>query len=68
MLRAGNGSHPSDLIGADWVCSPASTASLAARSVGGHSYRVILDAICYLLRSGCAWRLRPNGLRLWPTV
>jgi putative transposase len=33
-----------------------------------HSYREILNAIFYLLRSGCAWRLLPRDLPPWKTV
>jgi putative transposase len=33
-----------------------------------HSVREILNAICYLLRSGCAWRLLPCDLPPWKTV
>jgi len=33
-----------------------------------HSVREILNAIFYLLRSGCAWRLLPRDLPPWKTV
>jgi len=33
-----------------------------------HSPREILNAILYLLRSGCAWRLLPHDLPPWKTV
>src|SRR5215204_445980 len=33
-----------------------------------HSPREILDAIFYLLRSGCQWRLLPHDFPRWPTV
>ncbi len=33
-----------------------------------HSVRDILNAIFYLLRSGCAWRLLPHDLPPWNTV
>src|SRR3974390_2728239 len=33
-----------------------------------HSYREILNAIFYLLRSGCAWRLLPHDFPPWGTV
>ena len=33
-----------------------------------HSYREILNAIFYLLRSGCAWRLLPLDFPPWKTV
>ena len=33
-----------------------------------HSYREILDAIFYLVRSGCAWRLLPHEFPPWQTI
>lgn len=33
-----------------------------------HSQREIVNAVLYLLRSGCAWRLLPHDLPPWKTV
>ena len=33
-----------------------------------HSLREILNAVFYIVRSGCAWRLLPNDLPPWKTV
>src|SRR5918998_4099400 len=33
-----------------------------------HSPREILNAIFYIVRSGCAWRLLPHGFLPWRTV
>jgi putative transposase len=33
-----------------------------------HSPRAILDAIFYVLKSGCQWRLLPHDFPRWPTV
>ena len=33
-----------------------------------HSLREILNAIFYILRSGCQWRLLPHDFPRWPTV
>jgi len=33
-----------------------------------HSKREIVNAILYVLRSGCAWRLLPNDFPCWSTV
>jgi putative transposase len=33
-----------------------------------HSYREILNAIFYLLRSGCSWRMLPHEFPYWKTV
>ena len=43
----------------------------AANSYGrprAHSLREILNAIFYLLKSGCQWRLLPHDFPRWPTV
>jgi putative transposase len=33
-----------------------------------HTLREVLDAIFYILRSGCAWRLLPNDFPPWKTI
>jgi transposase len=33
-----------------------------------HSPREILDAVFYVLKSGCQWRLLPHDFPRWPTV
>ena len=33
-----------------------------------HSLREILDAIFYVVRSGCAWRLLPHDFPPWKTI
>ena len=33
-----------------------------------HAAREILDAVFYVLKSGCPWRLLPNDFPLWETV
>jgi putative transposase len=33
-----------------------------------HSLREILNAIFYVLKSGCQWRLLPHDFPRWPTV
>jgi putative transposase len=33
-----------------------------------HSYREILNAIFYIVRSGCAWRLLPHDFPSWKTI
>jgi len=33
-----------------------------------HSWREILDAIFYITRSGCSWRMMPHDLPPWKTV
>jgi putative transposase len=61
--------YQSDLTDAEWGCLelhlPAPKADGRPRL---HSLREILDAIFYVLRSGCAWRLLPNDFPPWKTV
>lgn len=61
--------YATDLSDAEWrllePCVP-------PVKVGGrpavHTRREIVNAILYVLRSGCAWRLLPHDLPPWQTV
>ena len=61
--------YQSDLSDAEWSCLQS---HLPAPEATGrpplHSPRKILDAILYVLKSGCAWRLLPNDLPPWKTL
>jgi putative transposase len=61
--------YQTDLSDAEWSCLeshlPAAKANGRPRL---HSLREILDAIFYVLRSGCAWRLLPHDFPPWKTV
>lgn len=64
MLR-----YPTDLSEAEWrLVSP----HLPARATTGrprrHPLRAIVNAIVYVARSGCAWRLLPREFPPWKTV
>src|SRR3712207_2992203 len=58
-----------DLSDAEWAYLQP---HLPAPKIGGrprvHSLREILDAIFYIVRSGCAWRLLPHDFPPWKTV
>jgi len=61
--------YPSSLSDEQWQeIEP----QLPRRPGGGrpprHQYRDLLDAIFYLLRAGCAWRLLPQDFAPWQTV
>ena len=62
--------YPSDLSTKEWELINPHLPTL--RINGGrkrvHSYREILKAIFYLLRSGCAWRMLPHEFPPWKTV
>jgi putative transposase len=61
--------YQTDLSDAEWSCLeshlPAAKANGRPRL---HSLREILDAIFYVVRSGCAWRLLPHDFPPWKTV
>jgi putative transposase len=61
--------YQSDLSDAEWSCLelhlPAPKADGRPRL---HSLREILDAIFYVVRGGCAWRLLPHDFPPWKTV
>lgn len=66
MARYG---YPTDLTDAQWaVLEP----HLPAARTGGRprhtDLRAVTDAILYLLRTGCQWRLLPSDFPPWGTV
>jgi putative transposase len=64
-----NSTYPSNLSNAEWEYLQQ---FLPARSPRGrlrrHSLRSILDALFYLLRTGCPWRYLPSNFPPWQTV
>src|SRR5215469_18726782 len=61
--------YPSSLTDAEWACVqqylPFGITRGRPRT---HSLRDILDAIFYVLRTGCPWRYLPANFPPWPTV
>jgi putative transposase len=61
--------YPTDLSDAEWnYIEPHLPAPTGHGRPRIHSPREILDAIFYVLRSGCQWRLLPHDFPRWPTV
>lgn len=61
--------YPSDLTDAEWACLRRHLpAEIPRRRWPRHSLRRILDAIFYLLRTGCPWRFLPADFPPWQTV
>ena len=62
--------YPSDLSDKEWGFLkphiPNSQTKRGRKRV--HPYREIFNAIFYLLRSGCAWRMLPHEFPPWKTV
>jgi putative transposase len=61
--------YPTDLTDTEWLCLDS---LLPTPKTGGrpriHNLRAVLDAIFYVLRSGCPWRLLPRDFPPWKTV
>src|SRR3954464_3157177 len=61
--------YPTDLSDAEWTrlrsFLPTPKAEGRPRT---HSLRDVLDAIFYILKSGCHWRLLPHDFPPWSTV
>jgi putative transposase len=61
--------YSTDLSDAEWkYIEPYMPAPKGHGRPRVHSPREILDAIFYILRSGCQWRLLPHDFPRWPTV
>jgi len=62
--------YPSDISDREWeiikLYFPNPRTNRGRKRV--HPYREILNAIFYLLRSGCAWRMLPHEFPPWKTV
>jgi putative transposase len=61
--------YQTDLSDAEWSClEPHLPAPNATGRPRTHPTREILNAIFYVVRGGCAWRLLPNDFPPWKTV
>jgi putative transposase len=61
--------YPTDLSDEEWnIIEPYVPRPKSGGRPAQHERREILNAIAYVLRSGCAWRLLPYDLPPWPTV
>ncbi len=61
--------YPTDLHDNEWnVIAPYLPSARATGRPREHAWREILNAIFYVVRSGCAWRMLPHDLPPWKTV
>ncbi len=61
--------YTTDLSDAEWTCLKTHLpASKLPNRLRAHSLRDVFDAIFYVLRSGCPWRLLPGDFPPWSTV
>ncbi|MCK8787365.1 transposase [Roseomonas sp. NAR14] len=66
MLTA---AYPSDLNDAEWaILCPLLTPSRQAGHPQVLELRRIVEAVFYLLRTGCQWRALPHEFPPWPAV
>jgi len=61
--------YPTDLNDTEWsTIAPLLPPPATTGRPREHALREILNAIFYIVRSGCAWRLLPHDLPAWKTV
>jgi transposase len=61
--------YPTDLSDDEWRCiSPHLPEPTGQGRPRLHGLRAILDAVFYVLKSGCPWRLLPKDFPPWKTV
>lgn len=61
--------YPSDLTNEEWAIIECFFGGRGRRGRPNHwPVRRVLDAVFYVLRSGCAWRLLPHDFPPWQTV
>ena len=64
--------YPSDLSDAEWAVIepllPAGSATPAGGRPPMHDRRDVVDAILYVVRTGCSWRSLPADFPPWPAV
>jgi transposase len=61
--------YPSDVSDEEWAfCTPYLTLMKEEAPQRKHSLREIYNALRWLVRAGCTWRMMPNDLPPWPAV
>ena len=69
MLKRERASYPSDLTEAEWaVLQPLIPGPAKLGRPPRYEKRAILNAIFYVVRSGCSWRMLPTELPPWRIV
>jgi putative transposase len=64
-----NRTYPSNLSDAEWTCLQQHLPEVPRRGrPRGHSLRTVLNAIFYVLHTGCPWRYLPSNFPPWQTV
>ena len=68
-MTLGRPAYPSDLTDAQWeLWEPLIPAISPEAAYHMHTRREIVNAMLYVLRSGCSWRMLPHEFPAWATV
>ena len=61
--------YPSDVSNEEWaLCAPYLVLMREDAAQRSHPLRSVFNAVRYLVRAGCGWRMLPNDLPPWPVV
>jgi transposase len=61
--------YPSDVSNEEWVfCAPYLTLMIEEAPQREYSMRAMFNAVRYMVRAGCPWRMIPHDLPPWSTV
>ena len=61
--------YPSDVSDEEWaLCAPYLALMREDAPQREHRLRAVFDALRYLVKAGCGWRMLPNDLPPWPVV
>lgn len=62
-------SYPSDVSDEEWAfCAPYLTLMRPSSPQRKHSLRAVFNALRWLVRAGCSWRMMPHEFPPWPVV
>lgn len=68
-VGSGKSSYPSDVTDDEWeFCVPYLTLMKEEAPQREHTLRAVFNAMRYMVRAGCPWRMIPNDLAPWSIV
>ncbi len=68
MVKSRTG-YPSDVSDEEWaLCAPYLVLMREDAPQRVYTIRAVFNAVRYMVRSGCGWRMLPNDLPPWPVV
>lgn len=67
--RGARTNYPSDVTDEEWAfCAPYLSLMQEAAPQRSSTLRAMFNAVRYMVRAGCPWRMIPNDLPPWPAV